>query len=178
MEYLLIVFSLCLHLIAFYIIVLLVQRMNKFKQDVTDDVDRESIQITLEHYLEEIRQENDALIKRLQRLEGADEHSDHPTLQSETVTVEKQFAGEIFSEQRAPKENKATFSEQLQTSLNENLPSGLSAEDVEDTLEQSVASKILQLHESGLSVDAIAQQLNQGKGEVELIINIHNKRKL
>jgi len=152
--------------------------MNKFKHDVTDGVDRESIQITLEHYLEEIRQENDELIKQIKRLNNTDKGLEPQAIQTESGTVEKQSAGDTSFDQSVSKENKATFSEQLRTFIQENSPDDPPMEDVEDTLEQSVTSKILQLHESGASVDAIAQQLNQGKGEVELIINIHSKRRL
>ncbi|GGE46321.1 hypothetical protein GCM10011391_26410 [Pullulanibacillus camelliae] len=174
MEYVFIIFSLCLHLVAFYLIVILVQRMNKLKNDMTGGVDQESIQVTLDHYLEEIRQENDDLIKRLKRLENAEKKQEQVPA-SEPVAEKKQ-PGPSSAPPPAPKENKTSFAEQLKASMIVEEPSGLPTEDVEDTVEQSMASRILQLHESGLSVEAIAQQLNQGKGEVELIINIHNKR--
>ncbi|MBP2077682.1 DUF6115 domain-containing protein [Oceanobacillus polygoni] len=48
---------------------------------------------------------------------------------------------------------------------------------VGDTVTASLESRVLQLHNQGLPIDDIAQKLNCGKTEVEIIIKLREKMK-
>ncbi|WP_339227733.1 hypothetical protein NSQ77_19475 [Oceanobacillus sp. FSL K6-2867] len=48
-------------------------------------------------------------------------------------------------------------------------------EDAGDTVEASLESRVLQLHNQGVPVGEIARKLNCGKTEAEIIIKLHEK---
>ncbi|MEN1966848.1 hypothetical protein WMZ97_02120 [Lentibacillus sp. N15] len=102
----------------------------------------------METYLEEIKEENRLLEAKLTHT-----HAKEYTVQSETENT----SGTGMLKEDNP------------------LPDWTSDPKITDTFETSLQSRVLQLHEEGLSLDKIASQLHCGKTEVELIIKLHAK---
>ncbi|GGH82138.1 hypothetical protein JOD43_002681 [Pullulanibacillus pueri] len=172
MVVVLLIFSLCLHLVAFYLITILVQRMNQMKgeQPIMDD---ETLAVAMEQYLEEIRHENDILIERIQSLELTSKAHDHKKkMTSDEAKLKEKETVETLKGDINP------VKQQMKKSFDEVLleAAPLPTSQIQDQVEQSTEAKILQLHQKGQKIEAIAKQLNLGKGEVELTINIFKKK--
>lgn len=73
------------------------------------------------------------------------------------------------------KEKKKSTGKKMTKQMTENnfIPNGSG---VEDELETTLESKVLQLASQGYSSDTIAEKLNCGKTEAELIVKLHKKK--
>jgi|SRR5690625_4567612 len=107
----------------------------------------DDIQEVLETYLQEIREENNRLQKSVTM--------DEPNKQKPAQTIKD-----------AKFDIDEMMAEEDQIYINEN----------KDQMETSLHSRILQLYDKGLSETEIAQQLNCGKTEAELIIKLYGNK--
>ncbi|MFD1037958.1 DUF6115 domain-containing protein [Virgibacillus byunsanensis] len=148
---LLLFLSFLLHIVALLAILKLFQHIQTLKK--TDPGDIMSL---LETYVLEIKEENRVLQEELLSENSRHEKEKQPA----KVPVQPQMT-----------ENTKTINDKpVETSI-------LQEENVQDNYEMSVPAKVLQLHGQGLSIDEIAQKLNCGKTETELIIKIHANNK-
>ncbi|MGV3488268.1 MAG: DUF6115 domain-containing protein [Tuberibacillus sp.] len=153
----LLVLSLLLHLVTFYIIIILVQRINQIKDQHNDDV-LSNMDALLESHLEAVRLENQALIEKME------------------ASMAKKNPG--AGKKPKPQVHKTT-SDASVTAMNEKKEPDIAAlpvENIVDHIEQSETAQVLHWHEKGMSSQEIAKKLDMGHGEVELIINLNKKR--
>lgn len=146
----LLIISLLLHLIALFSIYQLFKMIQSLKKNQIDDVEQ-----LLSLYLEEFREENEKLERRLAAAPNSRESAAvlHPERES------------VFP---------SDLSEGVQIAEAIDGSEGLEAVDsVEDEIETSLQSQILLLHNQGKSDTEIARQLNCGKTEVELTLKLH-----
>lgn len=148
MVSLLLIISFLLHLISIYAIYQLFQQL-KMKQE-----DSEEIAEVFETYLQAIKEEN----KHLQNNLLNDQTDGNMPDQSEEKIIETK---EQTVESRDLKKDINNFS--------------MPDIDVPDHVEASLESQVLQLHSQGLSPSEIAQKLNCGNTEAELIIKLYKK---
>lgn len=159
----LLVFSLLLHVVTFYIIIVLVQRMNHINSQPTHE-NFPDIDEALQAHLEAVREENQALIDYI------DKSKIRYTEPVTTIVSEpiKQKAVEVKPAPILPPEPKPKPEPEL-----EYAPPVV---DIVDQVEQSSTAEVLHLHEQGLPSETIAKKLNIGKGEVELMLNLNRKK--
>jgi hypothetical protein len=162
------VVSLCLNIACFYWILILSQRLNAFQAtDITSDP--EALQEQLDEHIERLRQENAQFLfeleGRLNKTSSAlPSSSFNEVLREEDHNTSFEMPGQFdIGFDQVPSFEPTTFEEP-------NLEAAI------DVLETSVTAQILHLKEQGLSVDKIAKKLKMGKGEVALMLKLHEKR--
>ena len=141
-----------MHIVTFAIIYQLVMKVRVREQEQSQN---EVLHSILEETLAEIRAEN----KRMERQFDETATSAQP---SEALTTHNE-------KEEIPRG----------TALNEEMEDfqlPLLSTEVNDTMEASVESKVLQLHKDGITETEIAKKLGIGKTEVELIVKLHEKK--
>lgn len=181
MTTVLVILSLCLHLVTFYIIVILIQRMNQLKADKPESV-KEDLENTMNEFVAAVREENEALVKKLKNIEV-----------SQIFKPKNEQSSDFHIPFQKPQESERTNKIPSRSSVNEikedsnsnvrapetihdEPPEALPHDDIQDKVEQSFAAQVLHLHASGASHAEIAKKLNKGIGEVELVINLSKKK--
>ncbi|WP_010649267.1 DUF6115 domain-containing protein [Oceanobacillus massiliensis] len=145
----LLIISFLLHLVAIAAIYKLFQQLHTFKtQDSTE------IEALFDKYLQEIKRENSRLQEELQQ----EKHIQRP------VKSEPAAAAEPADKSEADSDIEPDF-----------LPADI---EYTDTMEASLESRVLQLHQEGLSIGEIARKLNCGKTEAEIIVKMHQKNNI
>jgi DNA polymerase I-like protein with 3'-5' exonuclease and polymerase domains len=152
MVSLLLIISFLLHLLSLYAIYQLFQYIKKQERGADEITD------LFESYLQEFRQEN-AILK--EQVQNSNKEGQRVSLY-ETVRPD---------EEESPKE------EAVEEKRNDDAAPKFPEIDVQDQVEASLESRVLQLESQGVPPDNIAKQLNCGKTEVELILNLYKKKK-
>ncbi|WP_077615104.1 DUF6115 domain-containing protein [Caenibacillus caldisaponilyticus] len=159
----LLVFSLLLHLVTFYLLILLTQRINQLKHAQSEH-DLEAIDAALSAHLEAVRAENQALLDAL---------DEHQVKRDQAAPIERR-------EEAAPREEQTSArgpaEERTPSAGAEAVPAPPPIDGVQDRVEPSLSAQVLHLAEAGHDVEHIAKQLKIGKGEVELMLNLHRKQ--
>lgn len=170
MAYLLAV-SFLLHIITFFLIVVLVQKIN-IKKTETEVVEQEKLKREIEDlliaYTAEMKEENEKLLTKLASKRKSQEQVQSNTIktyenlnsQTETVEMKKRVLPQPKPAIIRNVEIDDTYAPPI-------------VEDTEDRLEQSSTAQILSLSKQGYSVKEIAKKLNIGDGEVELLLKFH-----
>lgn len=154
MTSLLFLISFVLHIISITAIFLLFQQIQATKQNQKDQL--ESL---LKSFVEDIREENERLQKSLQSnlsSQQSEPNRNVNTQHTHTNKTDRSVSNRLVQNVKA---------EHITNKL-------VQAENREDQIETSVESKILQLHEQGLSHEEIAKKMNRGKTEVELFLKM------
>lgn len=154
MNSLLFLISFILHIISITTIFLLFQQIQAIKHNQKEQIER-----MLHHFVEEIREENERLQAKLQS----------------NLSPQQRDLNESMKElNRHTKERNRNVAAQLkQNEKIENVTNKMvQTEKREDKVETSLESKILQLHEQGLSHEEIAKKMNRGKTEIELFLKM------
>ncbi|OIJ13137.1 hypothetical protein BKP37_11560 [Anaerobacillus alkalilacustris] len=165
MAYLLAV-SFLLHLVSFYLIIVLIQKTNS-KKDLTETNELESIKREIEDllisYTTEMKEENEKLLSDIERkriTKGV----------SELTIKSNDYKDDLHVNSSAPHIQKNV----LQKVIEEDdayTPPLVSV--TEDSLEQSNTAKVLSFAKQGYTSKEIAKKLNMGDGEVELLLKFH-----
>ncbi|WP_349410524.1 DUF6115 domain-containing protein [Pseudalkalibacillus sp. SCS-8] len=111
-------------------------------------------------YTTEMKEENDAFIKELQRMNNSKESNGHIAERTNT-------SNEKGPEEKTP-EKQGNQSDPIHY-----IPP------FDDTVEEfgpSLLSQVLSLKDQNYSIDEIAKRVNKGKGEIELLIKFHQDR--
>ncbi|RXI97981.1 hypothetical protein DS745_16660 [Anaerobacillus alkaliphilus] len=172
MEYFIIV-SFLLHFLAFFIIVLLVQKMNANNpKEQANDLEKlkREIEDLLVAYTTEMKEENEKLINKIAIKRKAYEKSQQNAVnkydQPRTKIVDAKKETAIITEE-TPK----TSSKQVVIEEDVFVPPLIS--ETEDIVEQSTTAQVLSLANQGFSAKEIAKKLKIGDGEVELLLKFH-----
>ncbi len=179
--------SICLNIVAFYWILILTQRFKGLEAKASQ-FDQKELETQLGAYLDAVREENANLLKEVGGKLKQSAFTENLT------RVRKQ---DVETEPRRP-----YSPEQLAEDYETNLPldfafqdlvdnqdflkkdsvdQGVESfpkapEDVIDSLETSTLARILQLKQEGHNTEKIAKELGMGKGEVALMLKLHEKR--
>lgn len=160
MIYFLLLISFLIHLVTFIII-----KQWKKKVDAVEETElrmkeqSRSLEDTLALYLVEIKEENAALIERLEEAEQSSSRSKKPVVKNTEQPTEQEM------EQAEESNETPTAAFQPITEV----------EQVEDKLEQSLTAQALHLKDKGYTIEEIARELNKGKTEIELLLKFNNK---
>lgn len=183
MSNILLAFSFILHIITILIAVVLFQRQS-IVQPKGKDADDDSLFDQLELYTERIEQGNHQLIAQLkEHLAAKQEQIDQlaSELDQLKITIASQGTTDMMMDTAKPITKVDMLDvENVQEKpiINEphNEITPVNVQDVE-TEKQAKHAQALELSKQGFSVDKIAQILNLGKGEVQLLLNMHQKQK-
>ncbi|PRO65204.1 DUF6115 domain-containing protein [Alkalicoccus urumqiensis] len=152
--YILLAASLLMHLFTIYAIVVLFRR-DSAQNNGDLERSKKEIEDLLEAYTEEMKEENERLVKTLERRSA----------QSENRTVDTNAAPEhTYSYNH--KEPAAEEKPYLPPLPVEEEPSG--------TYETSTKAKVYQLQDQGYSIEETAKKLKMGAGEVELLVKFRS----
>lgn len=149
----LLVISFILHLFAFFWIFLLSMRLKRANEIEKRQAEiQKEIEDLFQSYLFEMKEENEKLLKLIAK---------------PTKPVNKN-----------PIDNRGKATQQIyQTQMEKPKPKPKEytppVPNVEDRFETSLNSKVILLHEQGLKAEEIAQKLNKGKTEIELILKFN-----
>ncbi len=161
----LIIISFLLHFVAFFIIIILAQKVNA-NSSIGSENDTEKLKHEIEDlllsYTTEMKEENEKLINKLAMKKKTLDHS-----QRTVVTT-------YDRKQKEKIEKKATENRPVrQKDDEENLYVPPQVHEQEDTVEQSTTAQVLSLANQGYTAKEIAKKLNIGDGEVELLLKFH-----
>lgn len=152
---LLLFISFLLHAVSFYGIFHLKQRLKETSE----------IEAILAAYTEEMKEENDRLLRQIKAL-----RKDTPQTFGETSISGQQEDGIDSSQQQLtlPDDEQPTESEDFMiTETDES-----SVKDGKEKTEESLETKALSLANEGLKQEEIAKKLGRGKGEIELLLRL------
>lgn len=148
----LLIISFLLHIILLTAVFQLNQQLQKTKKQTNDEIEE-----VLSLFLKEIKVENEQLKEMLSSSREQDE---------------KQVAKEMKGKSSVAKKQVDKTSDTVERPI---LPIETLINNQEDVVEQSAESKIISMHEQGLSIEEIAKQLHRGKTEVALIVKMYQK---
>ncbi|MFD2616864.1 DUF6115 domain-containing protein [Terrilactibacillus laevilacticus] len=160
------IFSLILHLLAFYLIIQLVQRLKHVEQQHPEELKRE-IEEMMTAYLTDIQQENDRFIQELNKQKKNEE---------------------IKSNKKANHEERDKINDDIDNVINKSYQQATEDADIdwippikstsEEKYESSLLAKALHLKQKGQSITEIAKALGRGEGEIALLLKINEKKTL
>ncbi|KEF39904.1 hypothetical protein M670_00928 [Schinkia azotoformans MEV2011] len=140
--------SFILHVFAFFWIFLLSMRLKRTNEIEERQAEiQKEIEDLFQSYLLEMKEENEKLLNLIDK-------SKPPINKREKVTQQS------YQTQEKPKPKEYTPP----------MPSA------QDRFEQSLNSKVVLLHEQGFKAEEIAQKLNKGKTEIELILKFNGSK--
>src|SRR5699024_1353945 len=161
MTSLLIMFGYLLNIILLIAVYQLFKQLQDIKQNQKTDMNE-----LLEHYVAEIKEENQKLQQMLQQNKN--------TKQNFKEQLNKEQERYVDEEKEEGFESVGHTNEMDEEDESEHVASNHNVLDLlgqnKDSFEQSFESKVLSLDNQGLSSNKIAQKLNCGKTEVELIL--------
>lgn len=152
----------------------------------------QEMESTLEHYMTEIEQDNDALIQRVAELKGEATAADHrmqsqlqelqqrlDQLEQQKVKTTELSTAENITGQRAEGLQAQSLMDSVRAETNQQIAS---ASELQDNLQQEKDQKresikdryteLFRLHDEGKSMDAISRQTGIQLGEVQLILQL------
>jgi len=152
----------------------------------------QEMESTLEHYMTEIEQDNDALIQRVAELKGEATAADHRMQsqlqelqqrldqleQQKIKTTELSTAANIMG-QRAEGLQAQSLMDSVRAETNQQIASASELQDnpqqEKDQKRESIKDRyteLFRLHDEGKSMDAISRQTGIQLGEVQLILQL------
>lgn len=150
MSSLLLIFSLLLHLVAFYIIFNMYNQLQQLKASDVNEITE-----ILDHYLQDIKRENE-LLKNEWKLNNDKEENNS------------------FTGMKSRKNEKSVIEDSNELESISEMIQNIDA--INDYMETSLDARVLQLHKKGIPINDIAKQLQCGKTEAELIIKFYEEK--
>lgn len=152
----------------------------------------QEMESTLEHYMTEIEQDNDALIQRVAELKGEATAADHrmqsqlqelqqrlDQLEQQKVKTTELSTAENIMGQRSEGLQAQSLMDSVRAETNQQIPSASELQDnpqqEEDQKRESIKDRyteLFRLHDEGKSMDAISRQTGIQLGEVQLILQL------
>lgn len=152
----------------------------------------QEMESTLEHYMTEIEQDNDALIQRVAELKGEATAADHrmqsqlqelqqrlEQLEQQKVKTTELSTAENIMGQRAEGLQAQSLMDSVRAETNQQIASASELQDnpqqEEDQKRESIKDRyteLFRLHDEGKSMDAISRQTGIQLGEVQLILQL------
>ena len=170
MAYLVIV-SLALHFVSFYIMVILYQKIDRQKPLNQEKMHSEMEDLLLS-YTTEMKENNERLARRINKL------TTNPPLGQ----VNESLGKEAVKPKQKDKESERIASEPSEYTIKAERDNEeylqyeppLPKEDTEETTIDSFStSRILSLYQQGFSISDIAKKMHMGAGEVELLLKFY-----
>ncbi|UFU01052.1 hypothetical protein KO561_09005 [Radiobacillus kanasensis] len=176
----LVAMSLLLHVLSFLAIRMLLGKVNKLSQYESNDKQRMTeMEDLFATYLEEIKLENEKLEQAIIQTENTRQPVVHGKETSSTIATKTESVTPP-KEVKKTTEEKNSIVEKEEEAKKSNLVELPSDESdayspptelpMEDIVEQSLQSKVYQLHDQGYTVEEIAKRLDCGKTEVDLML--------
>ncbi|WP_339838006.1 hypothetical protein [Paenibacillus sp. FSL R7-0272] len=152
----------------------------------------QEMESTLEHYMTEIEQDNDALIQRVAELKGEATAADHrmqsqlqelqqrlDQLEQQKVKTTELSTAENITGQRAEGLQAQSLMDSVRAETNQQIASASELQDnpqqEKDQKRESIKDRyteLFRLHDEGKSMDAISRQTGIQLGEVQLILQL------
>ncbi|MEI2284752.1 hypothetical protein [Paenibacillus polysaccharolyticus] len=152
----------------------------------------QEMESTLEHYMTEIEQDNDALIQRVAELKGEATAADHrmqsqlqelqqrlDQLEQQKVKTTELSTAENIMGQRSEGLQAQSLMDSVRAETNQQIASASKLQDnpqqEEDQKGESIKDRyteLFRLHDEGKSMDAISRQTGIQLGEVQLILQL------
>lgn len=152
----------------------------------------QEMESTLEHYMTEIEQDNDALIQRVAELKGEATAADHrmqsqlqelqqrlDQLEQQKVKTTELSTAENIMGQRSEGLQAQSLMDSVRAETNQQIASASELQDnpeqEEDQKRESIKDRyteLFRLHDEGKSMDAISRQTGIQLGEVQLILQL------
>ncbi|MBY0206107.1 exonuclease VII large subunit [Paenibacillus intestini] len=152
----------------------------------------QEMESTLEHYMTEIEQDNDALIQRVAELKGEATAADHrmqsqlqelqqrlDQLEQQKVKTTELSTAENIMGQRSEGLQAQSLMDSVRVETNQQIASASKLQDnpqqEEDQKGESIKDRyteLFRLHDEGKSMDAISRQTGIQLGEVQLILQL------
>lgn len=163
---LILIISFIIHLILIYAIYLLFQQIQTLKND-----DKQEWNDELEHFLQEIKRENELLEAKITQSVHA-EKDVRSSLKRQTT--DERATMKKFAESRTKDYSDLTIANKEETSYENNIEQLISEKQVDDIVETSLESMIINMHHEGQSIEDIARKTNRGKTEVKLMLKLND----
>ncbi len=142
-----------LHLFAFFWIFLLSMRLKRSNEIEKRQAEiQKEIEDLFQSYLLEMKEENEKLLNLIDK--------SNSTLTPTPVVKREKVTQQLYQTQEKPKPKEYTPP----------MPTA------QDRFEQSLNSKVVLLHKQGFKTEEIAQKLNKGKTEIELILKFNRSK--
>ncbi|MEK3828346.1 MULTISPECIES: hypothetical protein [Paenibacillus] len=152
----------------------------------------QEMESTLEHYMTEIEQDNDALIQRVAELKGEATAADHrmqsqlqelqqrlDQLEQQKVKTTEFSTAENITGQRSEGLQAQSLMDSVRAETNQQIASASELQDnpqqEKDQKRESIKDRyteLFRLHDEGKSMDAISRQTGIQLGEVQLILQL------
>lgn len=172
----LLIVSILLHIVTFFWLIVLMQRIRSL-QTSQPETAKEEIEETLTAYLLEMKEENDQFLAKFKSME------------TKEIKPAKDYSNDVIQEGKMGSDQEVT-NQQTQNIKAEDLDRLSEAEndsfeendydppisEKKETFKPSTTSEALRLHKEGLNATEIAKKLNKGQGEIELLIKFHQKK--
>ena len=179
----LLILSITLNMLAFFFIVLLYIRQNRFvhiekqQRQVTEQMEE-----VISAFIAEVKEENDQFIAKFQKIEEQ---------QAKANQVEKQkgISYQMPSEKNRGNIPKALLNKQMvrayqstaktkqqpEEKITENLLDVVEAAEAKEEKEKTLLDQAVELQKQGKKLEEIAKILNKGKTEIELLLKFGQK---
>lgn len=183
---LLLALSFVLHLFAFFLIILLSMRLKRANEIEKRQMEiQKEIEDVFQSYMLEMKEENEKLLKMIEKAANSHE-SKIPTGKKTVITNNKSNQIESVETYKPPVKLQGKLTQQIYKNQKPLKPNTSLVQDKaheykppvpvgEDQYEQSLTSQVVLLHEKGFKPDEIAQKLNKGKTEIELLLKFRGQ---
>lgn len=181
----LLILSLILHLVTFYWLIIMMQRMNQLKASHPESIKRE-IEDSLSAYLLDMKEENHQLLEHLQPLlnpkqddgtEEVDSGIDNAEPTTEQIGSMTSHEEETMKQEAKRTQADDELINSFQDQDNRNMTDiDSSSDENNDDAEHSLKDQVIQLHKEGYNETDIAKKLHRGKGEIQLIIKFNQNK--
>lgn len=160
-------------LIIFYLIILLNNKVAKFKDlEVRQNQLMQEMDDAIGVYLIEMREENDRLLRELTTVKNA-----MPEIKQEAnpfVDIKREQLSESVLKEQVPIEKKAFVPKNVAANVYKQQKLEKHEASVPKQEPLTPEQQILALHKSGQSIEEIAKRTQKGKTEIELLIKFHS----
>lgn len=165
---LLLAISFILHLFALFWIFLLSMRLKRANEIEKRQAEiQNEIEDLFQSYLLEMKEENEKLLNLIGK------STNHAGMEQKPPANNRKMTHQIYQTQNPEKLRTSSQQEKPKPKPKEYIPP---VPIVEDRLETSLNSQVVLLHEQGFKAEEIAQKLNKGKTEIELILKFNGSK--
>jgi hypothetical protein len=171
----LVITSLVLHLVSFFVMVILYQRIENQKPMDKDKTIRE-IEDLLVSYTSEMKENNERLVRRMTKISPS---SGFKNVDKQPETQNTHQTTPVHSKEKKKKSLPTTGVEDVSFDLDNDYdqykPPTPSENIKQMSFDSSNTANVLSMSKQGYSENEIAKRLQMGIGEVSLLLKFHNK---
>lgn len=167
-----------MHLVSFFVMIVLYQRIESHKPLDQEKTIKE-MEDLLVSYTTEMKENNERLVRRVSRMPSKDVLKGKSELSDPIVQDENEIKKASHSSRKSALKNEATTSteKEMEADITEEYnryePPAPSEEKEEVSFDSSNTARVLSLSEQGFSHREIAKKMQMGAGEVELLLKFY-----